>query len=48
MNVSIVDDNILEDTEVFFGSLTSTDLATVLNPDRTEVQIVEDSADSKN
>ena len=46
VNVSIVDDNVLEGTESFFGSLTTADTATVLNPNRTDVQIFEDSSDS--
>ena len=47
INVSIENDNILEDTERFFGSLTTTDGAVTLNPDQAQVNIFEDSNDGK-
>ena len=47
MNVTIVDDDIVEDTEDFFGSLTTTDSAVFLDPDRAQVIITEDPTDRK-
>ena len=45
--VSIENDDILEDTERFFGRLTTTDGAVTLNPDQAQVNIFEDSNDGK-
>ena len=47
VDVSIVDDDILEATENFFGDLTTTDPAVTLNPDRAQVDINEDPNDGK-
>ena len=48
MNVAITDYNILEDTENFFGTLTTTDSGVTLNPDRAQVNIFEDPDDGEN
>ena len=48
MNVAIADDDILEDTENFFGTLTTTDSGVTLNPDRAQVNIFEDPDDGEN
>ena len=48
VNVSIVDDEILEDTENFFGTLTTTDSAVLLIPDEAEVEIIEDPDEGEN
>ena len=45
MNVPIENDVILEDTENFFGSLTTTNPAVTLNPDTAQVDINEDTND---
>ena len=45
--VSIENDDILEDTEDFFGSLTTTDMAVTLDPERARVEITEDPNDGK-
>ena len=41
MNVSIEDDIPLEDTEIFFGNLATTDSGVTLNPDVAEVEIID-------
>ena len=50
MNVSIVDDPILENTEGFFARLTSVDSAVTLDPERSQVNVFisEDPNDGKN
>ena len=48
MIVAITDDDILEDTENFFGTLTTTDSSVTLNPDRAQVNIFEDPDDGEN
>ena len=48
VNVSIIDDDILEDTESFYGTLITADSAVLLNPDRAEVLIIKDPNDGKN
>ena len=47
VNVTIVDDNILEGNEDFFANLTSTDPVVILNPHEATASISEDSTDSK-
>ena len=47
MNVPIINDDILEDTENFFASLTTTDSGVTLNPDRAQVDIIEDPDDGE-
>ena len=48
VTVPIEDDDILEDTENFFGELTTTDPAVLLLPDIAEVVITEDPDDGEN
>ena len=45
--VPIEDDVILEATENFFATLTTTDSILILNPDSTQVDIIEDPNDCK-
>ena len=45
--VAITDDDILEDTENFFGTLTTTDSSVTLTPDRAQVNILEDPDDGE-
>ena len=47
MNVTIVNDDIVENTENFFANLTTTDTLLTLDPDVAEVIISEDSSDSE-
>ena len=47
MIVAITDDDILEDTENFFGTLTTTDSSVTLTPDRAQVNIFEDPNDGE-
>ena len=48
VTVAITDDNILDVTENFFGTLTTTDSSVILSPDRAQVNIFEDPNDGKN
>ena len=48
VNVPITNDDILENTENFFASLTTTVPNVVLNPARAEVEISEDPNDGMN
>ena len=48
VTVTITDDDILEDTENFIGTLTTTDSSVTLTPDRAQVNIFEDSIDGEN
>lgn len=41
VTVSIADDGVLEGTENFFGTLTTTDSSVVLTPDEAQVNIIE-------
>ena len=41
VNVSIEDDIPLENTETFFGNLTTTDAGVTLNPDTAQVDIID-------
>jgi len=41
--VTIVDDNILESNEIFFGNLASTDSQVIVSPQTAAVTIVEDN-----
>ena len=47
VDVTVVEDDIMENTENFFGSLTTTDTLLTLDPDVAEVVISEDSSDSE-
>ena len=47
VEVTIEDDDILEDEEDFFATLTTTDPDVILNPDEARVVITEDPMDSK-
>ena len=47
VNVSIINDAILENSEMFFGLLTAINQPVMLAPDRANVTITEDPADSK-
>ena len=47
MDVIIVDDSIVENTENFFGNLMTADPGVRLSPDQAEVQIFEDPNDGK-
>ena len=47
MDVPIINDDILEDTESFTANLTTSDSAVTLNPDLARVDISEGSTDSK-
>ena len=46
--VVITDDDILEDMENFFGSLTTTDSSVTLSPYRAQVNVFEDPNDGEN
>ena len=48
MTVPIINDDILEDTESFTASLTTSDSAVTLNPDLARVDIFEDPNDGNN
>ena len=48
MIVAITDDDILEDTEFFGGTLTTTDSSVTLTPDRAQVNFIEDPDDGEN
>ena len=47
VDVTIVDDSIVENTENFFGNLMTLDPGVRLSPDRAEIQIFEDPNDGK-
>ena len=47
VDVPIVNDDILEGNEQFFGTLTTTDPDVLVNPDEATVTIIEDPNDSK-
>ena len=47
VEVTVMNDDILEDGEFFFAALTTTDPDVFLNPDEARVVITEDATDSK-
>ena len=47
IRIDIVNDNILENTENFFGNLRTSDVSVDLSPRQTEIQILEEPRDGK-